>query len=213
MDEKVCAGKPLQRRPGCRYPDEPADWVTTGHVGNFSDPLVDCRACKSRNRADKLIADCEQGQNVDVDGMTFDQMDEFIATHPEVVCPVCGKHDFTPIRKFNLMFKTAIGVTEDSSSTCYLRPETAQAFSSTLPTSSAPPAASCRLASARWARHSAMRSRRATSPSVPASSNRWNASSSASRAPTWIGSPTGKITAKVAAVLGHQQGKPAPARP
>ena len=104
----------------------PQTWVTTGHVGNFSDPLVDCRACKSRNRADKLIADCEQGQNVDVDGMTFDQMDEFIATHPEVVCPVCGKHDFTPIRKFNLMFKTAIGVTEDSSSTCYLRPETAQ---------------------------------------------------------------------------------------
>lgn len=104
----------------------PQTWVTTGHVGNFSDPLVDCRACKSRNRADKLIADCEQGQNVDVDGMTFDQMDEFIATHPEVICPVCGKHDFTPIRKFNLMFKTAIGVTEDSSSTCYLRPETAQ---------------------------------------------------------------------------------------
>ena len=104
----------------------PQTWVTTGHVGNFSDPLVDCRACKSRNRADKLIADCEQGQNVDVDGMTFDQMDEFIATHPEVVCPVCGKHDFTPIRKFNLMFKTAIGVTEDSSSTCYLRPQTAQ---------------------------------------------------------------------------------------
>ena len=54
----------------------PQTWVTTGHVGNFSDPLVDCRACKSRNRADKLIADCEQGKNVDVDGMTFDQMDE-----------------------------------------------------------------------------------------------------------------------------------------
>ena len=104
----------------------PQTWVTTGHVGNFSDPLVDCRACKSRNRADKLIADCEQGQNVDVDAMTFDEMDAFIAGHPEVVCPVCGKHDFTPIRKFNLMFKTAIGVTEDSSSTCYLRPETAQ---------------------------------------------------------------------------------------
>ena len=75
----------------------PQTWVTTGHVGNFSDPLVDCRACKSRNRADKLIADCEQGQNVDVDGMTFDQMDEFIATHPEVVCPVCGKHDLSLI--------------------------------------------------------------------------------------------------------------------
>ena len=104
----------------------PQTWVTTGHVSSFSDPLLDCRACKSRNRADKLIADCEQGQNVDVDGMTFDQMDEFIATHPEVVCPVCGKHDFTPIRKFNLMFKTFQGVTEDAKNTVYLRPETAQ---------------------------------------------------------------------------------------
>ena len=104
----------------------PQTWVTTGHVSSFSDPLLDCRACKSRPRADKLISECEQGKGVDVDAMTFDEMDEFIATHPEVVCPVCGKHDFTPIRKFNLMFKTAIGVTEDSSSTCYLRPETAQ---------------------------------------------------------------------------------------
>ena len=100
--------------------------MTTGHVSSFSDPLLDCRACKSRHRADKLISECEQGKGVDVDAMTFDEMDAFIASHDEVVCPVCGKHDFTPIRKFNLMFKTAIGVTEDSSSTCYLRPETAQ---------------------------------------------------------------------------------------
>ena len=104
----------------------PQVWVTTGHVASFSDPLLDCRACKSRHRADKLIAECEQGRHVDVDAMTFDEMDAFIAQHEDVVCPVCGKHDFTPIRKFNLMFKTAIGVTEDSSSTCYLRPETAQ---------------------------------------------------------------------------------------
>ena len=104
----------------------PQTWVTTGHVSSFSDPLLDCRACKSRHRADKLISECEQGKGVDVDAMTFDEMDAFIASHDEVVCPVCGKHDFTPIRKFNLMFKTAIGVTEDSSSTCYLRPETAQ---------------------------------------------------------------------------------------
>ena len=61
-----------------------------------------------------------------MDAMSFDEMDQFIADHEDIVCPVCGKHDFTPIRKFNLMFKTAIGVTEDSSSTCYLRPETAQ---------------------------------------------------------------------------------------
>ena len=102
----------------------PQTWVTTGHVASFSDPLLDCRACKARHRADKLIAD--EFPDVNVDAMSFDEMDKFIAEHEQVVCPVCGKHDFTPIRKFNLMFKTAIGVTEDSSSVCYLRPETAQ---------------------------------------------------------------------------------------
>ena len=102
----------------------PQTWVTTGHVSSFSDPLLDCRACKARHRADKLIG--EEHPEVNVDAMSFDEMDAFIAEHEDVVCPVCGKHDFTPIRKFNLMFKTAIGVTEDSSSTCYLRPETAQ---------------------------------------------------------------------------------------
>ena len=102
----------------------PQTWVTTGHVASFSDPLLDCRACKARHRADKLISD--EFPDVNVDAMSFDEMDKFIAEHEQVVCPVCGKHDFTPIRKFNLMFKTAIGVTEDSSSVCYLRPETAQ---------------------------------------------------------------------------------------
>ena len=172
----------------------PQTWITTGHVAGFSDPLLDCRACKARHRADKLIGD--EHPEVNVDAMSFDEMDAFIAEHEDIVCPVCGKHDFTPIRKFNLMFKTAIGVTEDSSSTCYLRPETAQASSSTLPTSSAPPAASCPSASARWARHSATRSPRATSPSVPVSSSRWSASSSASPAPTSSGSPTGRTIAR-----------------
>ena len=102
----------------------PQTWVTTGHVSSFSDPLLDCKACKARHRADKLIG--EEHSEVNVDAMSFDEMDVFIAGHEDIVCPVCGKHDFTPIRKFNLMFKTAIGVTEDSSSTCYLRPETAQ---------------------------------------------------------------------------------------
>ena len=95
----------------------PQTWVTTGHVSSFSDPLLDCRACKARHRADKLIG--EEHPEVNVDAMSFDEMDAFIAEHGDIVCPVCGKHDFTPIRKFNLMFKTAIGVTEDSSSTCY----------------------------------------------------------------------------------------------
>ena len=102
----------------------PQTWVTTGHVSSFSDPLLDCKSCKARHRADKLIGEAYPEANTDA--MTFDEMDAFIAEHEDVVCPVCGKHDFTPIRKFNLMFKTAIGVTEDSSSTCYLRPETAQ---------------------------------------------------------------------------------------
>ena len=104
----------------------PTTWVTTGHVGNFSDPLVDCKGCGSRQRADKLIEACESGKSVNVDAMSFEEMDKFIAEHEEVVCPNCGKHNFTPIRKFNLMFKTQIGVTEDTASTCYLRPETAQ---------------------------------------------------------------------------------------
>ena len=102
----------------------PETWITTGHVAGFSDPLLDCKACKARHRADKLIGDAHP--DVTADAMSFEEMDAFIAGHEDVMCPVCGKHDFTPIRKFNLMFKTAIGVTEDSSSTCYLRPETAQ---------------------------------------------------------------------------------------
>ena len=102
----------------------PQTWVTTGHVSSFSDPLLDCKACKARHRADKLIGAVHS--EVNVDAMNFDEMDSFIAEHEDITCPICGKHDFTPIRKFNLMFKTAIGVTEDSSSTCYLRPETAQ---------------------------------------------------------------------------------------
>ena len=84
----------------------PQTWITTGHVASFSDPLLDCKACKSRHRADKLIGD--EHPEVNVDALSFDEMDKFIAEHEDVVCPVCGKHDFTPIRKFNLMFKTAI---------------------------------------------------------------------------------------------------------
>ncbi len=102
----------------------PTTWVTTGHVSSFSDPLLDCKSCKARHRADKLIGDA--CADVNTDAMSFDEMDAFIAEHDEITCPMCGKHDFTPTRKFNLMFKTAIGVTEDSSSICYLRPETAQ---------------------------------------------------------------------------------------
>ena len=101
----------------------PKVWEATGHVSTFNDPMIDCKSCKARHRADNIIK--SQYPDVDVDGMDFDQMDEFIKTH-ELVCPVCGKKEFTPIRKFNMMFKTHIGVTDDSSSVVYLRPETAQ---------------------------------------------------------------------------------------
>ena len=80
----------------------PQTWVTTGHVSSFSDPLLDCRACKARHRADKLIG--EEHPEVNVDAMSFDEMDAFIAEHEDIVCPVCGKHDFTPIRKFTIQF-------------------------------------------------------------------------------------------------------------
>ena len=101
----------------------PKVWEATGHVSTFNDPMIDCKACKARQRADELIKG--QYPDADVDGMTFEQMDDFIKTHG-MKCPVCGKSDFTPIRKFNMMFKTHIGVTEDASSVVYLRPETAQ---------------------------------------------------------------------------------------
>ena len=104
----------------------PQTWVTTGHVGSFSDPLVDCKGCGARQRADQLIAASESGKAVNVDAMNTDQMNDFIQDHDDVVCPNCGKHHFTSIRNFNLMFQTKIGVTEDSSSIAYLRPETAQ---------------------------------------------------------------------------------------
>ncbi len=99
----------------------PEVWVATGHVGGFSDPLMDCRACKTRYRADQLIE--EHGGNPTA--MSDAEMQDYIKKH-DVKCPNCGKSDFTDIRKFNLMFKTFMGVTEDSQSEVYLRPETAQ---------------------------------------------------------------------------------------
>ena len=96
-------------------------WVATGHVGGFSDPLMDCRACKTRFRADQLIE--EHGG--DPNGMSFEEMETYIKENG-IVCPQCGKLDFTEIRKFNLMFKTFMGVTENAQNEVYLRPETAQ---------------------------------------------------------------------------------------
>ncbi len=101
----------------------PKVWQATGHVDNFHDPLIDCKYCHARFRADDLIK--SQKPKLDVDGMTTEQMNEVIGSG-EITCPTCGKSTFTPIRQFQMMFKTFIGVTEEKTSTVYLRPETAQ---------------------------------------------------------------------------------------
>ena len=105
----------------------PETWVASGHLGGFSDPLMDCKSCKTRHRADKLIEDyvAENGLNDNPAAMSDEEMMQYIKDKG-IACPNCGSHDFTDIRKFNLMFKTFQGVTEDSTSTLYLRPETAQ---------------------------------------------------------------------------------------
>ena len=112
----------------CAILMNPQVWVASGHVGGFSDPLMDCKECKARFRADKLVEDhmTENGAEVaSADGWTNEQLMDYI-TKNNIVCPKCGKLNYTEIRKFNLMFKTFQGITEDSSSEIYLRPETAQ---------------------------------------------------------------------------------------
>ena len=99
-------------------------WVASGHVGGFNDPLMDCKACKARYRADKLIEDFTGGAETG-DGWTNAELEKYIAEH-DIVCPKCGKKDFTGIRQFNLMFKTHAGVMETPENEIYLRPETAQ---------------------------------------------------------------------------------------
>ena len=178
-------------------------WVASGHVGGFNDPLMDCKACKARFRADKLIEDFTQGAETG-DGWSNAELEKFIAEH-DIVCPVCGKKDFTGIRQFNLMFKTFAGVNEDSANEIYLRPETAQGIfcvrkprrvsSSTFRTPCAPPGKSCRRVLPRSVSPSGMRSPPVTSSSACGSLSRWNWSSSASPARTWSGSTTGAASA------------------
>ena len=107
----------------------PQTWVASGHLGGFSDPLMDCKECKERFRADKIIEDWAAENHFElpkaVDAFTQAEMKDFIDEH-NIPCPSCGKHNFTDIRQFNLMFKTFQGVTEDAKNTVYLRPETAQ---------------------------------------------------------------------------------------
>ena len=113
----------------CAILMNPQTWVASGHLGSFSDPLMDCKECKQRWRADKLIEDFAKDNNItlssSVDGWSHEDMMKWINEN-KVPCPSCGKHNFTDIREFNLMFKTFQGVTEDAKNVVYLRPETAQ---------------------------------------------------------------------------------------
>ncbi len=113
----------------CAILMNPKTWEASGHIGSFSDPLMDCRECHERFRADKVIEDFAAANGItldgSVDGWSDEKMEQFIKDN-QVPCPSCGKSDFTPIRHFNLMFKTFQGVTEDATSIVYLRPETAQ---------------------------------------------------------------------------------------
>ena len=113
----------------CAILMNPQTWIASGHLGSFSDPLMDCKCCHERFRADKLIEDFAKEKDIalrcSVDGWTNEEMKNLVDEH-EIPCPSCGKHDFTDIRQFNLMFKTFQGITEDSKAVVYLRPETAQ---------------------------------------------------------------------------------------
>ena len=111
----------------CAILMNPRVWKASGHLSGFSDPLMDCKNCKSRHRSDDLVEKYAEKHklNISVEAMDSDQLQAFVSEH-KIPCPICGKSDFTPIRKFNLMFKTFQGVTEDTTNTIYLRPETAQ---------------------------------------------------------------------------------------
>ena len=113
----------------CAILMNPQTWVASGHLGSFSDPLMDCKCCHERFRADKIIEDFAKEKGItlrsSVDGWSNEEMKNFVDDN-EIPCPSCGKHDFTDIRQFNLMFKTFQGITEDSKAVVYLRPETAQ---------------------------------------------------------------------------------------
>ena len=152
-------------------------WVASGHLGGFSDPLMDCRSCKERFRADKLIEDYMEEHGItaegSVDGWSQEQMKQYIDDN-NICCPSCGKHDFTDIRQFNLMFKTFQGVTEDAKNTVYLRPETAQGIFVNLRMSRGRRGRRCPSASARSESPLETRLRRATLPSVPESLSRWS---------------------------------------
>ena len=166
----------------------PKTWVASGHVGGFADPLIDCKSCKARFRADKLIEEYMQESNITgiaVDGWSNEKLEKYIADN-SIPCPECGKSDFTAIRQFNLMFKTFQGVTEDAKAEIYLRPETAQGifvnFKNVARTSS------------RLANRLEMKLRRVILRSERENLSRWSLNFSANRARISSGFHTGRIT-------------------
>jgi glycyl-tRNA synthetase len=124
---KFVQESPLNVGVDCAILMNPQVWVASGHVGGFSDPLIDCKDCKTRHRADKLIEDwnAAHDKHMQVEGWSNEQLLDYMKTN-KIACPNCKKENFTDIRKFNLMFKTFQGVTEDTQSEIFLRPETAQ---------------------------------------------------------------------------------------
>lgn len=170
----------------CAILMNPQTWVASGHLGGFSDPLMDCKECHERFRADKLIEDFAQENNIEldgsVDGWSNEKMVDFIESH-NIPCPSCGKHNFTDIRQFNLMFKTFQGVTEDAKNTVYLRPETAQGIFVNFKMCRELPVRKFRLESDRLVSLSVMRLHRVTSHSVRESLSRWSWNFSVSRVP------------------------------
>ncbi len=125
--KKFVTEQPLNTGLDCAILMNPNVWVASGHVGGFSDPLMDCKSCKARHRADNLIENYIAKHNLDINiaGWTNEQMEKFIIDN-KIACPDCGNSNFTGVRQFNLMFKTFQGVNEDTANTVYLRPETAQ---------------------------------------------------------------------------------------
>ena len=179
-------------------------WVASGHLGGFSDPLMDCKQCKERFRADKLIEDYNDEHGIEmegsVDGWSQEQMKQYIEDK-HICCPSCGAHDFTDIRQFNLMFKTFQGVTEDAKNTVYLRPETAQGIFVNFKNVQRTSRKKVPFGIGQIGKSFRMRSRRVTLLSVPVSLSRWSWSSSANRELTWSGSSTGEHSAVTGSFL------------
>ena len=182
----------------CAILMNPQTWVASGHLGGFSDPLMDCKECHERFRADKLIEDFCADHDIEIEGSvdawSQEKMMDFIKEH-EVACPSCGKHNFTDIRQFNLMFKTFQGVTEDAKNTVYLRPETAQGIFVNFKNVQRTSRKKSRSVSARSVNLSVTRSHRVTLHSVHVSSSRWNLNSSVNRIQTSSGLHTGRSSA------------------